>query len=134
MGMKSEDKVPRNWHGPCRRCGVQLRPPRTLVRDWGPSKVHSYQGMDYACYMATRAEIAQAERIRAASEGENSSEPRDPYRWRKDLRSEEVAVLVQIRDRFGRSSDARELSIALGFLTLEGVSPTVVGDYVAMQH
>lgn len=134
MGLKAADRYPHDWHGVCRRCGVQLRPPGTLARDWGPSKAHKSNGLDMACYTAQRLEREEAERALAAGEGPIAPESRDPYRWRQNLRSEEVAVLVQIRERFGRSSDARELSIALGFLTVEGVSPTVVGDYVGMKH
>jgi hypothetical protein len=127
---KKAKQFPRSWFGKCVRCGRDLRPTGTLKRDWPGTIVHSAQGMDSACYLAHRKEVREAEAEAAALTVVED----DPYRWRQDLRDEEVAVLVQIRERFGRSEDARQLSIALGFFTVEGVSPTVVGDYVAMQH
>lgn len=127
---KKASQFPRGWSGKCLRCGRDLRPTGTLKRDWPGTVVHVAQGMDSACYLLHRQEVRAAEAEQARSVAVKD----DPYRWRQDLRSEEVAVLVLIRERFGRSQDARELSIALGFLTVEGVSPTVVGDYVAMQH
>jgi len=109
--------MPKGWRGPCRYCGVMLRPQGTPQNRDKSTRIHKARGLcapDYRLWAEGNISVPEADADAAGVV------LKEPLAWRTDLNEEETAALATLRRVLDSEEQVLEAAEVLGWYTPGG--------------